>query len=55
VSWLSPARYASLLYWSVGNSQITRGVSAADYAVLLAAGLFAGGAAVLAFRRLDVR
>ncbi len=24
VSWLSPARYASLLYWSVGNSQITR-------------------------------
>jgi len=55
VSWLSPARYASLLYWSVGNSQITRGVSAADYAVLLATGLFAGAAAVLAFRRLDVR
>jgi len=55
VSWLSPARYASLLYWSVGNSQITRGVSAADYAVLLATGLFAWGAAVLAFRRLDVR
>jgi hypothetical protein len=55
VSWLSPARYASLLYWSVGNSQITQGVSAADYAVLLATGLLAGGAAVLAFRRLDVR
>lgn len=55
VSWLSPARYASLLYWSVGNSQITRGVSAADYAVLLTTGLLAGGAAVLAFRRLDVR
>ena len=55
VSWLSPARYASLLYWSVGNSQITSGVSTADYAVLLATGLLAGGAAVLAFRRLDVR
>ncbi len=55
VSWLSPARYASLLYWSVGNSQITGGVSAADYAVLLATGLCAWGAAVLAFRRLDVR
>jgi ABC-2 type transport system permease protein len=55
VSWLSPARYASLLYWSVGNSQITDGVSAADYAVLLATGLLAWGAAVLAFRRLDVR
>ncbi len=55
VSWLSPARHASLLYWSVGNSQITRGVSAADYAVLLATGLLAGAATVLAFRRLDVR
>ncbi len=55
VSWLSPARYASLLYWSVGNSQITRGVSPADYAVLLATGLSAWGAAMLAFRRLDVR
>lgn len=46
---------ASLLYWSAGNSQITRGVSAADYAVLLATGLSAWGAAMLAFRRLDVR
>ncbi len=55
VSWLSPARYASLLYWSVANSQITRGVSTADYAVLLVTGLCAWGAAVLAFRRLDVR
>jgi beta-exotoxin I transport system permease protein len=55
VSWLSPARNASLLYWSVGNSQLTREVSAASYAVLLATGLLAGAAAVLAFRRLDVR
>ncbi len=37
VSWLSPARYASLLYWSVGNSQITRGVSAAGLRVNRAA------------------
>jgi beta-exotoxin I transport system permease protein len=54
VSWIGPARYASLFYWSVGNDQITRGVSAGDYAVLILVGLAALAAAVLAFQRLDL-
>ncbi|HET9970844.1 MAG TPA: ABC transporter permease subunit [Streptosporangiaceae bacterium] len=53
-SWIRPARYASLFYWSVGNSQISRGVSPGDYAVLLGACLCALTAAMLAFRRLDI-
>jgi beta-exotoxin I transport system permease protein len=54
VSWISPGRYASLFYWSVGNSQITQGVSPGDYAILIVTGLCALAAAVLAFRRLDI-
>jgi beta-exotoxin I transport system permease protein len=53
-SWIRPGRYASLFYWSVGNSQITAGVSPADYAVLIAVGLCALAAAMLAFCRLDI-
>ncbi len=53
-SWIRPGRYASLFYWSVGNSQISHGVSAGDYAVLAAVGLGALAAAMLAFRRLDI-
>jgi ABC-2 type transport system permease protein len=53
-SWIRPARYASLFYWSVGNSQISRGVSPADYAVLIIAGVCALAATALAFRRLDL-
>jgi ABC-2 type transport system permease protein len=55
VSWLHPARYASLFYWSVANNQIVHGPSLADYAVLIAAALVALVAAVTAFRRLDLR
>ena len=51
---IRPARYLSLFYWSVGNDQISRGVSAAGYAVLIAAGLSALGIAVTAFRRADL-
>ncbi len=54
VSWLGPARYVSLFFWSVGDEQITRGVGLADFAVLVAVGLCALGAAVVAFRRLDL-
>jgi ABC-2 type transport system permease protein len=54
-SWIRPGRYASLFYWSVGNSQISHGVSVGDYAVLIAVGLCALAAAMLAFRRLDIR
>ena len=53
-SWIRPARYASLFYWSVGNSQISNGVSVGGYAVLVITGLCTLAAAMLAFRRLDI-
>lgn len=53
-SWIRPGRYASLFYWSVGNRQLSRGVSVGDYAVLVVVGLCALAAAMLAFRRLDI-
>jgi hypothetical protein len=42
------------LYWSVGNDQISRGVSATDFAVLLAVGLAVLIAVVAAFGRADL-
>jgi hypothetical protein len=42
------------LYWSAGNDQISRGVSAAHFAVLLAVALAALVAAVVVFRRADL-
>jgi ABC-2 type transport system permease protein len=51
---IRPARYLSLFYWSAGNNQIGQGVSAADYAVLITAGLCALGAAAIAFSRADL-
>jgi beta-exotoxin I transport system permease protein len=54
VSWLHPARYASLFYWSVANDQITAGAGLADYAVLVAVALASLYATVAAFRRLDL-
>lgn len=54
-SWIRPAKYASLFYWSVGNNQVTAGVSWADFIVLVSVGVVAAVATVLAFRRFDVR
>jgi len=54
ISGIGPARYLSLLYWSAGNDQISGGVSAADFAVLLAVGLAALVAAVAVFGRADL-
>jgi len=54
ISGIRPARYLSLLYWSAGNDQISRGVSAADFAALFAVGLAALVAAVVAFGRADL-
>ncbi len=54
VSWIQPARYATLFYWSVGNGQINHGASPGDYAVLIVTGLCALAIATLAFRRLDL-
>ena len=54
ISSIRPGRYLSLFYWSVGNDQISRGVSAVDFAVLIVVGLAALLAAVVAFRRADL-
>jgi ABC-2 type transport system permease protein len=54
VSWVHPARYVSLFYWSVGNDQISRSVSLGDYAVMVVVGVCSLLATVIAFRRLDV-
>lgn len=54
ISGIRPGRYLSLFYWSVGNNQITKGVSIADFTVLIAVGLAALYAAVIAFRRADL-
>jgi ABC-2 type transport system permease protein len=54
VAWLRPARYASLLYWSVGHGQVDGGVAPGDYAVLLSAGIAAWFGAKVAFDRLDL-
>ena len=54
VSWIRPARYASLFYWSVGNQQVTGGVSLADYGVLIAVALILVYATTVAFERLDL-
>jgi ABC-2 type transport system permease protein len=51
---IRPGRYLSLFYWSVGNDQITRGVSIGDFTVLIIVGLCALLAAVATFRRADL-
>ena len=45
VSWIRPARFASLFYWSVGDNQLTSGLSPGEFGVLVAAGLVLGGVA----------
>ncbi len=54
ISAIRPGRYFSLFYWSVGNDQISRGVSMADFTVLIVVGLAVLMAAVLAFRCADL-
>ena len=54
VSWLHPARYASLFYWSVANNQITHGARLTDYAVLTGVALAALYATTTSFQRLDL-
>ncbi|HEY3904200.1 MAG TPA: ABC transporter permease subunit [Streptosporangiaceae bacterium] len=55
IGWLRPARYASLLYWSVGNHQLTSGLTATAFAVLAATGITLLTLAGFGFRRLDLR
>ena len=54
VSWIRPGRYLSLFYWSAGNDQISKGVSAGDFTVLIVTGLCALLAAAVAFRQRDL-
>ena len=54
ISWIRPGRYLSLFYWSVGDDQISKGVGAGDFAVLIAVGLCALWAAADSFRRADL-
>lgn len=54
ISGIRPGRYLSLLYWSAGDDQISRGVSPGDFAVLIVVGVCALLAAVVAFRRADL-
>ncbi len=54
-SWIKPARYVSLFYWSVGNDQLAKGVRPADWGVLIVVGLCAAYAVIIAFRYLDLR
>jgi ABC-2 type transport system permease protein len=54
ISGIGPGRYLSLFYWSVGNDQISGGVSLGDFTVLITVGLCALAAAVVAFRRADL-
>jgi len=54
ISWIRPGRYLSLFYWSVGNDQISAGVSLGDITALIAAGLGALAAAVAVFGRADL-
>ena len=51
---IRPGRYLSLFYWSAGNNQISNGVTNASFAVLIAVGLCALAAALVAFRRADL-
>jgi len=39
VSWLDPAKYLSLFYWSVGDDQLQDGLSVAAFAVLAGTGV----------------
>jgi ABC-2 type transport system permease protein len=53
-SWIGPARYASLFYWSVGKRPDQPRRQPGGYAVLIITDLCALAAAMLAFRRLDI-
>lgn len=54
ISGIRPGRYLSLFYWSVGDDQITKGVSILEFTVLIVVGLTALYAAVITVRRADL-
>jgi ABC-2 type transport system permease protein len=54
VDWIHPWRFASLFFYSVGDGQLTRGLSAGSLAVLLGVAVALTALATVAFERLDV-
>ena len=54
VSWLDPAKYASLFYWAVGDDQLGSGLSIASLVVLVAVGAVLGVVSVMAFEHHDL-
>lgn len=55
VAWIRPARYASLFYWSVGNTQLSTGLTGPSAAILAAAGIALLIAAAVALNHLDLQ
>jgi ABC-2 type transport system permease protein len=54
VAWIHPTRIASLFYWSVGNNQLTSGLSLVDVFVLVITGIVLTVLSAAAFARLDL-
>ena len=54
ISWMRPARYASLFYWSVGNGQLERGLTAGSAFVLLLVAALLLALTIFAFDRVDL-
>jgi ABC-2 type transport system permease protein len=54
VSWLDPAKYLSLFYWSVGDNQLQDGLSAGAFAVLAGVGILLAVAADRLFEAHDL-
>ena len=55
MDWLKPWRVLSLIYWSVGNGQLTTGLGWDGLVVLVSAVTMGLVAAIAAFDRHDVR
>jgi ABC-2 type transport system permease protein len=54
VSWMRPLRATSLFYWSVGDGQLSHGLSVPSAVILLGVALIAVGGAAVAIDRLDI-
>jgi ABC-2 type transport system permease protein len=54
VAWIRPSRFASLFYWSIGNGQLTGGLSAGSAAVLVLTATGFLAVSLAAFKRLDL-
>lgn len=55
IDWLRPGRYLSPFFYAVGDHQLRDGQSLCWLMVLVGTTVVFAGAAVIAFRRLDVR